>query len=163
MDEEYFEFPLEEFIESLPNGENRFHVSNLSFTNSDFPYSETEMEDYWESENRNEIVFEEYSEEIKYIRNFIFKNDENISENNVNKTKKIVLNRASLIKYAKAYNIWDKYAIPNRLYENKVYRIWTPIDLVSEPPKIKSLPLDEFIRLVAEKAAENKRLMDKQF
>lgn len=60
----------------------------------------------------------------------------------------------SLNRKAKALSLWDWYAVPLRYKNGRVYRIWSPSDVMN-PPIIRSLSVKDFLLMLCVRTASD--------
>jgi hypothetical protein len=100
----------------------------------------------------------QYQEELKAIWENIQKHSPDIG---LDPSEEVMTRfRASMTLQSTSMNIWDTFALPLRLHDGRVYRIWGSKDLMGTPV-VKSMPVDSFLRSVAIKTAEDKAHIDK--
>lgn len=60
----------------------------------------------------------------------------------------------SLNRKAEALSLWDQYAVPLRYKNGRIYRIWSPKDVMN-PPIIRSLPIHAFLSMLCVRTASD--------
>jgi len=155
---------ISKVIDNLPNGEQRFILSEYPFNYSCIGvyqkphFSERLLSDSGVSTGNKEIE-KEFNEEIELLEKFIEEADIKIdladwqSDSRIKDMEKLykVVNRTAF-----AIQLWDWYAIPWRYRNDLIHVIYSPNDVMGTPI-IHSFPAQEFLALQA-RAEENKML-----
>lgn len=161
------EFLLDELIASFPDGNNRFANSKVSLQFTWFPliedFNDSLLSSYGVTEDINDEILSEFYTEIKIINDILSRLDikPKLADWQKSNSEAVQNLYHGLNRNTMAFSIWDSYALPLRLYGERVYRIWTPHDVMGSPI-IKSIPLRHFVQLTALKTAEDNLLMAKK-